>query len=293
MGKHNVIVKIESGKQAKRAKSVLKALEEPIWHSFSSFSKGFLTFNDEKQWTIIDRSKDNWVKHLDAKKEIGLKDLIRIVVAEKTSILTGKCAIAVNNEREFKLLMEHYEEREWCSKIGNKPSSFSYDVGLFPAYNDKFIFLEVGCNKGFDPKKRGYTIIPFADFAAECGIEVPVFVLQSEDGVSLYVGDDYCLACLIDGSWELSNGISHFTTNDLHLKPAFKSVWFSTREAAEVWIKEQNSPKHATIALFRSKDYKSAEITPDKITIRDGNDIYFLKPSDLEDMMHAYKSLQP
>ena len=49
--------------------------------------------------------------------------------------------------------------------------------------------------------------------------------------------------------------------------------------------------EHATVKLYRHKEYKSAEITNDKITIRDGNDIYYLKASDIEDMYHALMNL--
>lgn len=204
-------------------------------------------------------------------------------VVTTPSLLTGKCAIQVNNEREFKLLMEHYKQKLWYGPW--------IEIEKYPYYIDyKNDFDSAQTTSPFD--RKGETIIPFSDFAAEVGITVPVFVMRSQDGVDLYEGDDYYRVCRVDGVWELCSGIGHFTSNDLKLKPAFKSAWFSIKEATEKWITEQNKPKHATIALYRHKDYKSAEITLDKITIRDGNDIYFLKPSDLEDMLHAYKSLQ-
>lgn len=206
-----------------------------------------------------------------------------VVTMDTNSLLSGKCAIQINNKREFKLLMEHYKQKLWYGPW--------IEIEKYPYYIDyKNDFDSAQTTSPFD--RKGETIIPFSDFAAEVGITVPVFVMRSQDGVDLYEGDDYYRVCRVDGVWELCSGIGHFTSNDLKLKPAFKSAWFSIKEATEKWITEQNKPKHATIALYRHKDYKSAEITLDKITIRDGNDIYFLKPSDLEDMLHAYKSLQ-
>ena len=49
--------------------------------------------------------------------------------------------------------------------------------------------------------------------------------------------------------------------------------------------------EQAIVKLFRHREYKSAEVTNDKITIRDGNDIYYLKASDIEDMYHALMNL--
>jgi hypothetical protein len=79
------------------------------------------------------------------------------------------------------------------------------------------------------------------------------FIMKSEDGVDLYEGDDYYRVCdigsrsnwtlvTVGGSIESSGKLTrdrNFMVNDRV---------FSTKEAAEAWIAEQNKPKE--IKLF-------------------------------------------
>lgn len=116
----------------------------------------------------------------------------------------------------------------------------------------------------------------------------PKFVMTSEDGVPLYVDDKFYSVVrstentpwYYENHWNLKPN-SMIVTDDKNLRKAF-----STKEAAEVWIKEQNKPNHVTIQLFHGFNcqiYKDGDIFIKNMT---------LKPSDLEDMLHAYKSLQ-
>ena len=166
------------------------------------------------------------------------------------SILSGKCAIQVNNEREFKLLMDNYKSKGWKWNGGSytdyTPRNMEFNTAI--EYSNFFVY---------DCDPDNWVIIPFSDFAKEVGIEVPVLVMRSEDGADMYVGDDNYGAEFINGKWELDlffdNDSSEYvpykmslTSSDLHSPQRYRA--FSTKEAAESWIKEQNKPKEIVIS---------------------------------------------
>lgn len=159
------------------------------------------------------------------------------------SILSGKCAIQVNNEREFKLLMEHYEAKGWKAITNTNSTSISYHTNKPKEveYKNGFTYM---CDSSYPVKTfkdHGYTIIPFSDFAAEVGISVPMFVCTSEDGVDLYEGDDFSYAFIgEDKKWQLGRPTRKIVKGDKNQN------WlknFSTKQAAELWIKEANKTK--------------------------------------------------
>ncbi|HYH13985.1 MAG TPA: hypothetical protein VD794_02125 [Flavisolibacter sp.] len=171
----------------------------------------------------------------------------------KPSILDGKVAIQVKNEREFKLLMEHYESKGFKSFSGVGISRFfeTYNItsnhgsiSTHVRYGDEFSH----CKQGYF-EEQGYKIIPFADFAAEVGIKVPVFIMKSEDGVDLYEGDEYHRA-YFDKAWVYDFCTDLKTNHAVNRKDqwAAEAKAFSTKEAAEAWIEEQNRPKHITVS---------------------------------------------
>lgn len=214
-----------------------------------------------------------------------------IIPDKPKSIL--KVAVRIENEREFELV------KDWKFKKSIKTRG-DYDSMCYMYPEDKGVFFIYLDNDAYDSEDvaidKGYNIIPFESFAAEVGMKAPVFVMQSEDGVDLYEGDDYHRAWyekekskwFYDSCTNLNSMHAVCRTDD----NAKQAKAFSTREAAEKWIEEQNRPKSVTIPLFKHKECKSAEITTKKITIRDGGDIYYLKPSDIEDVMHALQGLK-
>lgn len=204
----------------------------------------------------------------------------------KPSILTGKCAIQVNNEREFKLLMQHYEANGWKWKGFESPVNPIFIPNSFPDFVRYKNFFTHTRSVGFD-EKEGYTIIPFDKFAKEVGIEVPVFVMTSEDNVPLYEGDDYHRAWYNETSkkWHVDYCYSLSQIHTVITNTATAKA-FATKEAAEAWIREQNRPRTVEVKLFKGG---TANVYHDHICLHGG---VVLKPSDLEDMLHAYKSLQ-
>lgn len=224
----------------------------------------------------------------------------KIIPEKPKSILDGKCAIYINNEREFKLLMEHYESKGW-RWLSNESPYFDGILGRmkFPEvirYCDKFSHqdaLNWECSET--------TVIPFKDFAAEIGIEVPVFIMTSEDGVPLYVEDEYHRSVLDNGKW--SYDIS-FTFSNKYVDPSKHAVIvapheakaFSTKEAAEKWISEMNKPKEI---LLHQKSEWPAKVTKNKVWFKAPNsfdlgihDGMNLTGQELEEIYTAYKSLQ-
>jgi hypothetical protein len=216
-------------------------------------------------------------------------------------VLSGNCAIQVNNAREFKLLMEHCKSNGWTSIIGDRAHEITFDYCFKDkrtvkaiSYGGKFCFPhnytdEINAEHEY-LILANYKVIPFADFASEIGIDVPVFVMTSEDGFDLYVGDGYFRIANIENVWELSTGVYFMTTNDVNRKYPFKNLLFSTKEAAEAWISKANKPKELNVNLFGGG---KAIVTSKSIVLEyPDSDKIQLKPSDLEDMLHAMQSLQ-
>jgi hypothetical protein len=60
--------------------------------------------------------------------------------------------------------------------------------------------------------------------------------------------------------------------------------------AAKAWIKEQNKPKYKEVELFNGM---TAKVYTGEILINDGKrTATTLMPSDLEDLINAYRSLK-
>jgi hypothetical protein len=216
-----------------------------------------------------------------------------------TSNLAGKCAIQISNEREFKLLMEHYHEKGWKSEDDSNLTE------CIPAYGYPVHFEYSNYPKHGDLSFDYDKIIPFADFAKEVGITVPVLVMKSEDGVDLYEGDKVFEATnyskdgwklvepsgSADGSWTQSgNGRQRWVVNT-------DSKAFSTKEAAEAWIKEQNRPKEILLlqdqpakVKVTQDGYISSSPTPNDKTMLTN---HHFSGEELEAIYNAYKSLQP
>lgn len=171
---------------------------------------------DSETYCFVLGTEDKWA-------EIIVNDGMGENAKSPVSLLSGKVAIQVNNEREFKLLMEHYKEKGWKWRGGYvlDTNDTDYVLPTLVDYHDKF---QVN-SKIENPGK--YKVIPFADFAAEVGI---------------------------------------------------------------AWIEEQNRPKEITIQLFN--EYQTAKVRKDSIDISVSSCAIRVKPSDIEDILHAIKSLQ-
>lgn len=249
-----------------------------------AISDGIFNFDEDGSVSTLGMNvyysvEDKWA-------EIIVNDGMGENAKSPVSILSGKCAIQVNNEREFKLLMEHYESKGWnpLSKCPieelirlNTPKPF-----LTWGYENEFCALRTL------HEQEGYKIIPFSDFAAEVGIKVPVFVLRSEDGVDLYEGDEITLV------WEKVKGSGKYGSSNstIESKCEYTSMVFSSREAAEEWIKDQNKPKEITLFKDGSNN-PYAVLTKNVVdfTKPGDNHIYRFTSDELKQIWEAHQSL--
>lgn len=121
--------------------------------------------------------------------------------------------------------------------------------------------------------------------------KIPEFVMTSEDGIPLYEGDEYfeCVQYAMAGHWTLISSTYKATINSSSKTHPKMYKAFSTGEAAEAWIQEQNKPKCIDVKLF-NRDHH-ALIYKDQIELYGGGVNFIMKPSDLEDMLHAYKTI--
>lgn len=209
-----------------------------------------------------------------------------IVEFKPKSILSGDISIKFNNKRELELILKHYESKGWVWFNGDAPLSKVevakiYDYNTNVEYKDKFGFN--------DSYARN---VSFADFAKEVGIEVPKFIMTSEDGVDLYVGDIYYHLWHKSGKWEiLSDRIRPVTVEtSFYIGKASDKV-FHSKENALKWIEEQNKPKSKTLPLYFGQE---AIINFDKVEVRimDGDkEVSTLSFGDINDLYDVIRSL--
>lgn len=114
-------------------------------------------------------------------------------------------------------------------------------------------------------------------------------LLISEDGFELFEGDYYvCVKNLHGNGWEIcfeqTLGASHFVITDSEICKAL-----STKESAEKWIEENNKPKEIEVKLFANGDF--AKVSEKEIKIINPFTSLYLKPSDIEDIHNALKTL--
>jgi hypothetical protein len=289
-----VKVKITSQQEANALKGLLTFFDHPVDQlMFECYNPimFLVKTRQEKEWILVSPNHSILPKC----DELTIEDFITSVVLPKKaeSILDGKVAIQVNNEREFKLLMDHYESKGWRSKLGNVPTDTSVwyfmsdrkDYDNIFSYKNEFKRLSYK-QPDFSPIELGYTIISFADFASEVGIKVPVFIMKSEDGVDLYEGEEYHgIGLDTESKWMYSGCYPLNSSNVSYLKSG-RAKAFSTREAAEKWISEMNKPKEIRLVDENDQDY----------AVVNGNGfiayINRYNSNQLESIYQAYLSLQ-
>lgn len=115
-------------------------------------------------------------------------------------------------------------------------------------------------------------------------------LLKSEDGVDLFEGDEYWIvSCLSTQKWWL-NCCQKLQAHHVVITRHVVHKAFSTREAAEVWIKEANKPKEIVfdhtnikIVVFKDKFYAEAKTDSRRFTF---------DMKDIENINSAIKQLQ-
>lgn len=186
----------------------------------------YCTGEDRGAYLVYGSINDKWAEVVSSEKPIAIK---------------------VNNEREYDLLMEHFESKDWVQSKKYAHHGFGAAHHIFE-YKDYYQRID---ESNFIATNQ-YNVIHLSDI----GIKVPVFVMTSEDGVPLYEGDNSYTALRVDGVWELDRHYGEgedFNRFDVANNGMFSNTeterQFSTREAADLWIAEQNKPKDIRVEM--------------------------------------------
>lgn len=122
-------------------------------------------------------------------------------------------------------------------------------------------------------------------------------LVKTNDGIFLFEGDYVACVFLTDGKWELGKEynwiLSNTVTQSCQDQCSDTRALFSTKQAALDWIEKINKPKDIDVALH-GNDGVFAKVTKDLIRFKDKQDnwnVISLKPSDIEDIYHALKTL--
>lgn len=224
--KENVYVKVESKEQAEMYKTVLKSLKQAICIGFYEDES---ETNSMQESLVFKLGKFTVGNKPDSRKKVSFGQLIDIITRPE------KIAVRVESEKEFKALMRFYDSKGWESYGNLKPLDFPY------AY--EFITFENGFYNGvLDELISTHKIIPFSDFAKEHNIKMPI--ITTVDGVDLFEGDNYFMAKCIQSTnnkWILTVFNAYMRIGSFAITDPDHCKAFSTKQAAENWIEEQNS----------------------------------------------------
>lgn len=164
MKKPEIKLDISTPEKYKRNLKALKLMGEKV-EKYSYFE-----IEDSEYTELFFSVLDNiWKPSLqdDGLKFVSLSELIQILEEEQNP-LSGKVAIQVENEREFKCLMEHYDGKGWRALNSRTPIELiklNNDGlnGKFWRFHDRF--------NGDEFEPDGYRIIPFKEFVKLAGID--------------------------------------------------------------------------------------------------------------------------
>jgi len=155
---------------------------------------------------------------------------------EDEPLKVEKVAVRVNNEREFKILMKHYNELGWIAFSSATPKEivdFNKTTPLLTwTYHDRFFAIR-SLSDSVD-----YKIIDFDFFCAQKGIANPKPILTTEDGVDIYDKSRLIFTVKNHCDGWYHNGCNHANTT-LANKPEYFKFFYS-KEAADKWLERHN-----------------------------------------------------
>lgn len=200
--------------------------------------------------------------------------------------------VLINSKKEYK------QYKAILKGLGESFRSESYSKDMTMIMFDGVSWSSYG-----DPQGKNSTEIRDLIILLTKPEEEKVFVMTSEDGVKLYVGDEMYGAHYQGGlkTWIYKdfNGEAFILEHSCiiieededfpYISSPQNHKAFSTKEAAEKWILEQNKPKSIRINLFNSGS--SAEVSKDVIILNIDGYRLGIKPSDLEEMTNAMNKI--
>lgn len=166
-------------------------------------------------------------------------------------------AVKVDSLREANFVTNHIGAKQFDGHI----------IGQYIGEETCVIYLDLPFDSGYaeygtlDTLIPGYTAVDFEFWTAQVGLDVPDFVMTSEDGVDLYEGDRGVEVINAD-EWVI--GKNHIISSG---SPDYFSkcrLCFKNREAAEEFIIQQNKPKLPVLI----KVYPGCKIELNKLTLR-------------------------
>lgn len=275
MKKEEIYVPIANKKEAKRAKSVLKALGEDVSkYDFYKGQEDALWFYDNNYWTTcLNKVTDS----CRGRKEITLKQLIEMLVNHDGMGAPKKIAVKVENEKEF--------------KVGDYVYIKDATLCCFGARNKRGVIVDTSSkfSRGLDENDEfDYKIKIEGEIWAVKGVfeKINPPLLTSEDGVDLYEGDEfYIVEDFKLSEWDVTKHKNHFDRRifiaDILSFPLPKGKPFSTKEAALDWI-EAKKPKQKVLEYGAYK----FTIKKDSVNVSHGD-------SDTDiDIKAIYKTMQ-
>jgi len=178
--KEEIYVHVSNKEQAEKYRKVLEAMGEEfdIYFPYREKSKGIL-FADLKDWIFADHPN-----LLRKRTEITFGQLIDLL---STPV---KIAVRVENEREYDALMKYYDSLGFSNSFcfSRYPEKRVKEYGfLLITFEKEFIYPHENYGKIESLNPNNYQIIPFADFAKDKGINVPLYL--SIDGVDVFEND--------------------------------------------------------------------------------------------------------
>lgn len=208
-------------------------------------------------------------------------------------IVKPKIAVQVENEKEFKALMNYYDSLSWKWNGGKTP----LERTTLPQYPNLIMnedsFMHSLTKETI--KNEDYKIIPFSEFAEQHGIKLPH--ITTHDGVDLYIGDYLACVWKHEGEWKLTQEYPSIHNNTV--SKAGQSALegerklFSTKQAALDWIEAHKPKLPQYVKLNKDQPFKNKvffdhlEISGDFIKlINTGEVIWMFKP-ELEAILYA------
>lgn len=195
-----------------------------------------------------------------------------------------KFALKIVNRMQAKVVADY---------LGTLPT---YPTYPFYTYNQNGCYFE--CD--IDRLPAGYTEIDFEFWTAQKGVDVPEFIMVSEDGERLYFGDKFWHVVYIKRKWSINTSIGYdnnaftfdqgnFNCHFVLTKPDHNKA-FASRSAAEKWVEEQNMPKEVIIQV----DHETRiSVRPDGLEyLVAGVPCYSQRPNLIEKIYATFKELQ-
>lgn len=286
MKKENIYVKCSSQNDADFYEKTLLSLNEKIsdmyeWNLHKTDRGGLYFSTYFNRWTIS-TSFGAGSTQPNHREQITFGQLIDLLNEPK------KLAVKVENDKEFKALMKYYDSLDYkLSEFKNprwnewtgKPLCIQFCKKAETVYHEFF---------GSHDKFKYYQIIPFAEFAEEKGIKLPL--ITTLDGFDLFEGDEYWSANNLYGTWVLSNdsksdkGPYKLCRNSSDITNSDDHKAFSTKQAALEWI-EAHKPKEIVLEFGAYK----FTIKKDSINISHGDSDTYI---DISSICKAMEELQ-